>query len=183
MNSDDKYITNIREKISEVETAHKAKLSTVEKILLSIDGPIVTILDVLYGEVKLFVLEQHTISADKKISELLEIEEGEEVEYREVIVHKRGRPLVHSTSYIPKARCSDRVIGELLEEEKTTGKILLTHEIETTRKIKDISIEKPTALLSDLFNTSENMLTREYILKHKKEIVLWTKETYPINSF
>ena len=77
MISKGKAIKNdIRTKIQEVENEHDIKLSTTEKILLSISGPIVTILDTLYGEVRLFVLEQKMKKADKEISELLDIDEG-----------------------------------------------------------------------------------------------------------
>lgn len=173
----------IRKKISEVEQLHDIELSTNQKILLSIEGPIVTILDIVYGEVKLFVLEQRMKKADKEISELLNINEGDEIDYREVIVHKRGQPLVYTISYIPTSRCSDRIIEELLEEKKTTGRILTEHEIETIRKIKRISIETPSPLIKDIFKTTEDMLTREYIMKHNKEIVIWTKEIYPLSHF
>ena len=184
MISKGKTIKNeIRTKIQEVENKHDVKLSTTEKILLSISGPIVTILDTLYGEVKLFVLEQKMKKADKEISELLDIDEGAEIDYREVIVHKHGKPLVYAISYIPKERCSDSVIGELLNEEKTTGRILVEHEIETIRRINNISIENPDAIVANLFNSTEKMLAREYVMVHKKKVVIWTKEIYPISPF
>lgn len=184
MISKGKTIKNeIRTKIQEVENKHDIKLSTTEKILLSISGPIVTILDTLYGEVKLFVLEQKMKKADKEISELLDIDEGAEIDYREVIVHKHGKPLVYAISYIPKERCSDSVIDELLNEEKTTGRILVEHEIETIRRINNISIEKPDAIVANLFNSTEKMLAREYVMVHKKKVVIWTKEIYPISQF
>ena len=184
MISKGKTIKNeIRTKIQEVENKHDIKLSTTEKILLSVSGPIVTILDTLYGEVKLFVLEQKMKKADKEISELLDIDEWAEIDYREVIVHKHGKPLVYAISYIPKERCSDSVIGELLNEEKTTGRILVEHEIETIRRTNNISIEKPDAIVANLFNSTEKMLAREYVMVHKKKVVIWTKEIYPISQF
>lgn len=174
---------SIREKIIEVEKEHDIKFSTMERVLLSIAGPIVTTLDTIYGDVKLFVLEQKIIKADEKTSQLLDVDVGAEIDFREVIIHKGGRPMVYAMTYIPKERCSDLVMQELLGEEKTTGRILTDHEIETIRKVNKISLEKPNALVADLFHTTDKMITREYTMIHKKKIVIWTREMYPINHF
>lgn len=173
----------VREKINELEQKNNIKLSKIQKILCSIEGPIVTILDVIYGDVNLFILDQHIEKSDASIAEKLEIDEGDEIDLREVILHKHGRPLVYGLSYIPKDRCSNTVIEKLLKEDLTTGRIILEHEIETITRIEDIYIEEPDEKLQNLFHINENMLTREYVLIHKKNIVIWSKETYPLSYF
>ena len=184
MNSKSEPIPNVaREKIKEVEEKNDIKLSTIQKILCSIEGPVVSILDVLYGDVNLFILDQHIEKADADIAEKLEINEGDEINRREVILHKHGRPLVYGLSFIPKARCSNTVIEKLLKEDQTTGRIMLEHEIETLTKIDNILIQKPDAKIQNLFHTTEDMLVREYVLIHKKNIVIWSKEEYPISYF
>lgn len=140
-------------------------------------------MDVLYGDVNLFVLDQHIEKANEDVAEKLEINEGDEIDLREVIIHKHGKPLVYGLSYIPKDRCSDTVIGKLLKEDQTTGRIMLEHEIETLTKVSNISTEKPDAKLQSLFHTSEDFIVKEYILIHKKNIVIWSKEAYPISYF
>ena len=61
-------ITNTtREKIALLEEEHDIELSTTQKILLSLKGPVTTILDVLYGSMNLFVLDQHLEEADENI--------------------------------------------------------------------------------------------------------------------
>ena len=173
----------IREKIIEVEEKNDIELSTVQKILCATEGPIVTILDVLYGDVNLFILDQHIEKANEDIAEKLEINEGEEIDYRESIISKHGRPLSYALSYIPKERCSDEIIDKLLKEDKTTGKIILEHEIEKVNIVDKIYLEKPDATLQSLFHTSEGFLARESVLIHSKHIVLWCKECYPISYF
>jgi chorismate-pyruvate lyase len=173
----------IRGKITEVEQKHNVKLSTTQKILLCIRGPITTILDVLYGEMNLFMLDQHFEKSDERIADLLKISEGDQIDYREVIVHKNGRPLVYALSYIPTSRITERIMEDLQEERLTTGKIIDKNHIETIRVIKNISIEKPTATQTELFKTQEDMLTREYIMFHDKKVVIWTKESYPLSYF
>ena len=179
-----KLIPNIvRDKINELEEKNNIKLSTIQKILCAIEGPAVTILDVLYGDVNLFILDQHIEKANEDIAEKLDINVGDEIDLREVVLHKHGRPLVYGLSYIPKDRCSNTVIEKLLKEDQTTGRIMLEHEIETRTKVINITLEKPDAIIQNMFHTTEDMLTREYVLIHKKNIVIWSKEVYPISYF
>lgn len=172
----------LRDEIYILEEKHNIRLSTIQKILLSINGPITTILDTLYGTVHLFMLDQH-LEKSPKSSEIIGIEKGEEILYRESIVHKKGRPLVHVTSVLPTSRCSEKTLEALFEEKLTTGKIMDEHNHETLRKITKISIETPNSILQDLFKTNGNMLTREYIMIHKGKVVIWTKEAYPLSYF
>ena len=173
----------IRDKINQTEIENRVELSTIQKILLSIRGPITTILDVLYGEVNLFMLDQHYEKADRRIADLVNIAEGDEIDYREVIIHKNGRPLVYVLSYIPTSRCTEGILEDLKGEVLTTGKIIDKNNIETMRIIKRIDVEKPTPILKELFKTDEDMLTREYVMEHDKKIVIWTKESYPLSYF
>lgn len=183
MSSAEKPMNEIREKILQLEQEHDIELSTMQKTLFSIEGQIVTILDTLYGDVKLFVIDQKIIKADADIAEKLDINEGDELDLREVLIHKHGRPLIYGLSYIPKDRCSNTVIEKLLTEKSTTGRILIEHKIESRTEVINIALEKPSATLQSLFNTTEDMLSREYILIHKKKIVIWSKEIFPISYF
>lgn len=173
----------IREKIIKAEEKHNVKLSITQKILLTIREPITTVLDILYGEVHLFMLDQHFEKADERISNLVDISEGDEIDYREVIVHKNGRPLVYALSYIPTSRCSKEILEDLKNETLTTGKIIDKHGNETMRIINRIYIEKPTSTLKELFKTNEEILCREYVMVHDKKIIIWTKEAYPLSYF
>lgn len=174
----------IREEISILEIEKDVELSTIQKILLSIRGPITAVLDVLYGELGLFMLHQHfDEKADATFAEMFDIPEGDEIIYREVIVHKNGRPLVHVKSYIPKSRCTDEILDDLKQQKLTTGKIIDKNNLETIRKINKISINKSTPVLVELFKTSDDMLSREYTITHDGKNIIWTKESYPISYF
>ena len=172
-----------REKILALERENDIELSTVQKILCSIDGQVVTILDVLYGDVNLFILDQHMEKADKSLAEKIDLNEGDEIDVREVIIHKHGRPLIYGLSYIPKDRCSNTVIDKLLNERHTTSRIMIEHSIETRTQLENLSITKPTATLQNLFHTNEDFLVREYALIHHKKIVIQCKEAYPLSYF
>lgn len=177
------FENKLREKISELEKEYGTNLSTTQKILLCEHGPITTLLDVLYGDLHLFILDQHLEKADENVAELLQIEPGDEIDYREVIVHKNGRPLIYTLSYIAIERCSEEIFDDLMNERLTTGGIIDKNVIETFITIKNISIESPSPTLKELFKTNENMLSREYVMTHNKEIVIWTKEEYPLSYF
>lgn len=170
------------DEINILEEKHDVKISTIQKILLSINGPITGILDTLYGTVRLFMLDQH-LEKSTEASEIIGIEKGDEILYRESIVHKRGHPLVHVISVLPTARCSEKTLQDLFEEKLTTGKIIDMNNHETLRKITRISIETPNTTLQDLFKTDEDMLSREYIMIHNGEVIIWTKESYPLSYF
>ena len=173
----------INKKIREVEKQNNIKLSTTQKIVLSTNGPLSSILNALFGEIHLFTLRQHFKKANKEIAEKVEVNEGDEVHHREIIVHKHGLPLMYALSYLPKSRCSDGIIEDLVGEKLVIGRIIRKHRIETFREITNISIEKATPTLKELFQTNEMMLTREYIMIHDGKIFLWTKESYPISYF
>lgn len=173
----------IHDKICELEEKYEVNLSTTQKILLSIGGPITAVLDALYGRVNLFMLNQCIKKADENIATVLDINEGDKVDFREVIVHKHGRPLVYAMSYVPLERCSKEVVDDLKNEKLTTGNIIRKYKIETLRNINCISIEKPTPMLKDLFKTDCDMLTREYVIIQHGKIKIWTKESYPLNYF
>ena len=183
INKGETITSKTREKIALLEEEYDIELSTTQKILLSLKGPVTTILDVLYGSMNLFVLDQHLEEADENISELIDIDEGATIYHREVIVHKNGRPLVYTKSYIPTSRCSDEVIKDLHQSHLTTGSIMEKNEIETLRLINEISIEEPDGLMNELFHTDELMITRRYVMVQHKKPVIWTEEKYPISYF
>ena len=74
------------EKINQVEEGYTKDFSNTQKILLTTDGSITAILDVLYGKITLSTLEQHFDTADREISELIHVDEGAQINYREVII-------------------------------------------------------------------------------------------------
>ena len=57
------------------------------------------------------------------------------------------------------------------------------NDMETYIRINKISIEKPTPTMEELFKTNQHMLSREYVMTHKKEVVIWTKESCPLSYF
>lgn len=177
-------VTNeIHNKLNEIEEENDIKFSNTQKVLLSIEGSITAILDVLYGEVSIFTIKQHFENIDSKKAELLEIEEGSEINYREVIIFGRGKPMIYALSYIPLERCKKEAHGDIIGGRLPIGKIMKKYKVESRREIQDIYIEKPSATLRELFKENGNFISREYVIIENEKIIMWTKESFPVNYF
>ena len=171
------------EKIQELETKYNRQFSNTQKILLTTDGSITAILDVLYGKITLTTLDQHFENADAEHAKLVNVNEGEEINYREVIMQKDGKPLIYAISHIPLKRCSKDVCADLIRADIPIGRILKNYNIESRREVNNIVIEKPNDTLKGLFNTDEDMLARDYVIINNDEILMWIKEVFPISYF
>ena len=164
------------EKINAVENTYPKNFSNTQKILLTTDGSITAILDVLYGKITLSTLEQHFEYATEESAKLVNAEVGDQVNYREVIMHKEDENLIYAVSYIPLKRLTDEICCDLVRADIPIGRILKNYNIESRREINNIYIEKPNDTLQKLFNTTEDMLARDYVIIHKNEVLMWIKE-------
>lgn len=171
------------EKINQVEKENNKKFSNTQKILLTTDGSITAILDVLYGKIDLKTLEQHTETASKEQSDLIDVEEGADINFREIVMHKDNNPLIYALSYVPLERLSEEIKCDLMLADIPIGRILKNYKIESRREIKNIFIEKGNKTLEELYGTTEEFLSRDYTIIHKGEILMWIKESFPISYF
>lgn len=171
------------DKISDLEKKHNRTFSNTQKILLTTDGSITAILDVLYGKITLTTIDQHFEDADLPRAQLVNIPTGEQINFREVIMHKDDNPLIYAISHIPLSRCNDEICSDLIRADIPIGRILKTHDIESRRDILKIYIEKPDDKLKEIFSTDEDMLAREYVIINCDQILMWIKEVFPISHF
>lgn len=171
------------EKINAVEDSYPKNFSNTQKILLTTDGSITAILDVLYGKITLSTLEQHFEEATEETAKLINAKVGDQINFREVIMHKDDENLIYAISHIPLNRLSDEICCDLVRADIPIGRILKNHRIESRREINNIYIEKPNETLKKLFNTTEDMLARDYVIIHKNEILMWIKEVFPVSKF
>lgn len=171
------------EKMEDLEETYGQKFSNTQKILLTTDGSITAILDVLYGKINLDTLDQHLGIADEGHAKLVNVEVGTEINFREVIMHKDKKPLIYAISHVPLARCSSEICADLLRADIPIGRILKNYKIESRREINNIFIEKPNAKLKELYNTDEDFLARDYVIINNGEILMWIKEMFPVSYF
>ena len=171
------------EKIDDLEKDYGRQFSNTQKILLTTDGSITAILDVLYGKIGLFTLDQHFGIAEEKHEKLVNVKAGDEINFREVLMHKNTKPLIYAVSHVPLARCSADICSDLLRADIPIGRILKNYKIESRREVNDIYIEKANAKLTELFKTDEDFLARDYVIIHDDEILMWIKEMFPVSHF
>lgn len=171
------------EKINQVEKDYGTEFSNTQKILMTTDGSITAILDVLFGKITLTTLNQHFEKADENTSKLVNVKIGDTINFREVIMHRDNRPLIYARSHIPLERCSEDICSDLVRADIPIGRILKNYNIESRREINNIGIEKPDDTLKELFDTDEDMLARDYVIINNDEILMWIKEVFPVSYF
>ena len=171
------------EKINDLEKEYGQTFSNTQKILLTTDGSITAILDVLYGKINLFTIDQHFGKADESHAKLVNVNVGDEINFREVIMHKKDQPLIYAISHVPLGRCSDEICSDLLRADIPIGRILKNYKIESRREVNNIFIEKPNEKLQDLFKTDEDFLARDYVIINNDDILMWIKEMFPVSYF
>ena len=128
-------------------------------------------------------LEQHFEEATEESAELVNVDVGDEVNYREIIMHKDDQPLIYAVSYIPLKRLTKEIREDLIRADTPIGRILKNYNVESRREINVIQIEKASDKLKELYNTEEDFLTRDYTIIHNGEILMWIKEFFPITYF
>lgn len=169
--------------MDDLEKDYGQKFSNTQKILLTTDGSITAILDVLYGKITLDTLDQHLEDADAERAKLVNVEEGDEINFREVLMHKDEQPLIYAISHVPLDRCSKEICNDLLRADIPIGRILKNYHVESRREVKNIFIEKPNDKLKELFGTDEDFLARDYVIINRGEILMWIKEMFPVSYF
>ena len=171
------------EKMNDLEKDYVQEFSNTQKILLTTDGSITAILDVLYGKITLDTIDQHLEAADEKRAKLVNVNEGDEINFREVLMHKDDQPLIYAISHVPLGRCTKEVCNDLLRADIPIGRILKNYHIESRREVNNIFIEKPNEKLIDMFGTDEDFLARDYVIINNDEILMWIKEMFPVSYF
>lgn len=164
----------------------KIPLSPLQKILLTTDGSVTKILEAVRGEEILVQTEkQKVIKAGKKIAKLLEIKEGEKVNYRVVNLQDSKAVLVHAISYTPLKRLEKEFREDVMKKDIPIGKILARLRIEVRREIKNFGSLKANEKLSRLFGIPTNalLLKRNYNIIHRNRILLNITEIFPYTTF
>ncbi len=164
------------------------RLSPIQKMLLGTDGSVTSILEVITGEpVGIETLEQRVVPANEEVARELNINVGEEVNYRVVRLKnmKSGETLIHAVSYTPLRRLEPEFKNDLMRADIPIGQILHKHRIESRRDITRAECEQADEHMSKLFKIfpKELMLARRYKIIRKGEPLIAIRETFPYNMF
>lgn len=174
-------------KVEQMFSSLHCKLSKLQKLILLTDGSITTLLEIITGKpVTVKTLIQEITKADYEFSELLEIEEGDNINYRVVILKNVGSetPLIYAESYTPISRLQKQFKRDLMKADVPIGKIMRERKIESRREIEKIE-SLFNDELSEIFDVSHHvpMLSRTYNIINNNMVLIRITETFPSTSF
>lgn len=160
-------------------------MKPIHKILLTTDGSITVILEALSGkEIKVETVKQRVIQADETTANLLHIEKGGRVNYRIVNLKGGKEILAHAVSYTPLKRLGESFKDDLMKADIPIGKIINNHKLEVRREINWGKVES-AGELAGVFDISKNdsILSRNYNVIHKNNILINITEYFPYSAF
>ncbi|MHB8117508.1 MAG: beta-ribofuranosylaminobenzene 5'-phosphate synthase [Methanothrix sp.] len=164
------------------------RLSPVQKMLLGTDGSVTSLLEVVTGSpVEIETLVQRVVLADEAVAKELQVNPGEEVNFRIVLLKKANshEALVYAVSHTPLKRLDASFKDDLTKADIPIGVILKKHRIESRRDITSTAFLSAGQEHCRAFGVfaREIMLTRSYkIIRHGKPLIA-IRETFPYNSF
>ncbi len=162
-------------------------LSKWQSLLLMTDGSVTTLLEVLSGKpVVVKTLLQQVVKADTERAAALDVEEGDNINYRVVVLKNddNDRPLIYAESYTPIARVRKEFRQDLMKADIPIGRILTKRRIESRREITRIGTTANDEL-NDLFGVPHDvpLLSRTYDIISHGMVLIHITETFPCTSF
>jgi chorismate-pyruvate lyase len=156
------------------------ELTPTLKMLLANTGSMTALLEALFGEIRIETETQEERAAGPELVKLLEINEGDVVNYR-VVRLVANRPLVHATSYAPLSRLDKRFKDDILRRDSPIGRIIEKHSIESLRLILGYDWFRAGPDLAALFdlNPDSIMLKRKYNIIHQGKPLIHISEVFP----
>jgi beta-ribofuranosylaminobenzene 5'-phosphate synthase len=179
-------IDEMLEAIDNIEKRIGFNLSNVQKILLTTDGSVTRILEVLTKKPVVIETKVKTIiKADEDLAKALKIESGEDVNFR--VVHLKNpddRALVFARSWTPMKGLSNSIKRDLTSVDIPIGKILIKHKIETRREIMSIDAINADDEMVKAFDVKlgDLMLSRYYNIIHEARILIRINEVFPTST-
>ena len=177
----------IVERIREIEQG-VGRLSPLQKVLIGTDGSVTGLLEMATGHpVTITTLVQDVVAADTEAAAALDIEQGDEVNYRVVELKDgvTGEVLIYAVSCTPLRRLAPEFRQDLMRADIPIGRILRRHRIESRREITDARVVRAGPDLARTFNVHrcEPMLSRKYRIIHHKEPLIAIEEIFPCTAF
>jgi len=160
-------------------------MNAIHRILMSTDGSITAIIEaVTQKKVEVETLEQKVIGADKELAELLEVNEGDEVNYRVVYLKADGEIYAKAISFTPLKRLENSFKEDLMRADIPIGKIMKKHNIEARREIRWSRVEDADSKLAEeLGITDKRVISRNYNIIHRGKVLINITEFFPLERF
>ncbi len=147
------------------------------RICAGTDGSVTLLLELLTCKiVNVKTLEQNVEKATPEVAELLEIDEGDEVNSRLVTLSADGMVYVLAKSLSAIKRMPQEVRSDLMRADIPIGRILREHKLETRRDILKMEF------VHSVFFGDLPVLSREYRIVYKGKVLIWINECFPVDE-
>ncbi|WP_202318853.1 chorismate--pyruvate lyase family protein [Archaeoglobus neptunius] len=161
-------------------------MNAIHRILMTTDGSITAIIEAIaQGKVEVRTVEQRIIPADDKISEILDVDVGEEVNYRVVYLEVNGEIYAKAISLTPIKRLEESFKDDLMKADIPIGKIMKKHRIEARREIRWAKVVNSNSRLARELGIKEGgkVIVRNYDIIMGGETLINITEYFPMEKF
>ncbi len=157
-------------------------LNPIHRILLSNNGSMTTVLEALFGKIKIRTDFQNQIPAGRKVAAVLRIEEGEKVNERAVCLFGE-KVYVYALSYAPLSRLKKKFKDDIMRMDTPIGKILSSHQMESRREILGFESKGADNKHAEIFGIPKGavLLQRMYNIIHSGKPLINITETFPLD--
>lgn len=162
-----------------------ARLSTIQRILLSTDGTLTEILEAYFLEqIVLVKLSEQIFPATADLSSL-HVREGDQLIERRILLQgaQTGRNFVYAESFIVVDRIDQDMKHDLLESKIPLGRLWLQHRMETFKELLNITITSANELAT-YFNIApdDHIFSRSYRVFAKRRPIILITEMFPVRE-
>jgi beta-ribofuranosylaminobenzene 5'-phosphate synthase len=167
----------LKQRLEEIE--NEISVTPFLRALLLTDGSITTLLEAFTNlEIKVAGLKQKTVPAGDELAVELNINPGEELNEREVILLAGNAPVVYAKSYAVIPRLDGEARNDILKTDIPIGKILRRHKLETHREIREIGLKQDDKIAGILNLNKDKILFRSYVIIQKNVPLMKIEEYF-----
>lgn len=163
-----------------------AKLSTLQRIVLTTDGTLTEILEAyLFEKIRIVKLAEGIVSLNRDIPSL-EVERGGEVIERKVLLQGKisRKNFIYAESILVTERLEEEFKNELLHSKTPLGRLWLEHKLETFKEIIDTAEETADKLLAYFpLKPEDRVFSRTYRVFSQRQPIMTITEKFPASYF
>lgn len=169
-------------------------ISRAQRALIGTDGSVTRLLEVFSSDpIGIHTISQQIITAPEKIADDLDINTGDEVNYRVVnLINKRTHEtLIQAVSYAPLKRLPDQARLKLMKADEPIGIILRDERMESRRELLSVRhfrenspiIQDKGEKFSPLQGKEQIHISRIYRIIHNNQPIFRIEEIMPLSLF
>jgi len=170
--------------LDRVENKLQGRLTETQKILLTTDGSVTRVLEILTRKpVRVETLVRMTISADSRVAKWLNTSVGSSVNYRmvELINPRPKKILAVAKSWIAISRLERGIRKDLTSTDIPIGKIISKHKLDVRREMLNINLVHAEEDITKLIGVKKGspLLSKTYNIVRNDAVLMRINELFP----